>query len=286
MSPFYEASCFAGSLFHHIFIYDIRFVQYTDQLNRTIELHEPPKRIVSLVPSQSELLWDLGLREEIAGITKFCVHPEEMFRTVTRVGGTKMLNFGVIRHLNPDLVIGNKEENEKSQVEQLMKEFKVWMSDIHNQAQALDMIGRIGELTSRQQQSHALAADIASGFKQLRTTTATRNNVLYLIWKDPYMAAGRDTFISDMLNRMGLQNSAQRLPGRYPEITLQAIRDLHPDHIFLSSEPYPFKESHMQALKALLPNTTITLVDGEMFSWYGSRMKKAPQYLQGLIDRL
>lgn len=261
-------------------------MQYTDQLNRTIELHEPPKRIVSLVPSQSELLWDLGLREELKGITKFCVHPEEMYRTVTRVGGTKMLNFEAIRRLNPDLVIGNKEENEKRQVEQLMQEFRVWMSDIHNQAQALEMIGRIGELTNRQQQSYALITDITIGFEQLRATGTPQNNVLYLVWKDPYMAAGQDTFISDMLNRMGLQNSAQRLPGRYPQITLSAIRDLHPDHIFLSSEPYPFKESHMQALKALLPNTMVALVDGEMFSWYGSRMKKAPQYLQGLIDRL
>ena len=104
---------------------------FTDQLNNTIELTDLPKRVISLVPSQSELLWDLGLREELVGITKFCVHPKEMFHSITRIGGTKTLNITKIRELQPDIIIGNKEENDYSQIIELQKEFKVWMSDIY-----------------------------------------------------------------------------------------------------------------------------------------------------------
>src|ERR1700741_1030662 len=121
-------------------------MRFTDQMNREIELKGSPKRIISLVPSQTELLWHLGLREELVGITKFCVHPEEMFHTKPRVGGTKKFDLKKIAELKPDLIIGNKEENEQVQIEELMKQYPVWMSDITNLDQALDMISRVGAL--------------------------------------------------------------------------------------------------------------------------------------------
>lgn len=261
-------------------------MQFTDQMHRTISLGAYPQRIVSLVPSQSELLWDLGLQQQLAGITKFCVHPGVMFNSVTRIGGTKTLDLEKIRALEPDLIIGNKEENEQKQVEQLMKEFTVWMSDINTYPQALDMISGIGRITNTQAAAGALRSGIEDGFDRLKGIFKDRPSVLYLIWKGPYMAAGSNTFIDDMLGRIGLRNCAAQLEGRYPELTPPLICELKPDLVFLSSEPYPFKDKHVSGLQALLPQSKIVLVDGEMFSWYGSRMKKAPQYLQGLIRSL
>src|SRR5438067_1678980 len=126
---------------------------FKDQLQREIELNSTPKRIISLVPSQTELLSDLGLEKEVIGITKFCIHPDRWFRTKTRVGGTKKLNTESIRSLKPDLIIGNKEENEQSQIEQLQKEFPVWMSDIRNLDDALEMITEVGTLVDKGDES-------------------------------------------------------------------------------------------------------------------------------------
>jgi len=257
---------------------------HTDQLNRVIELKHPPQRIISLVPSQSELLWDLGLQQQLVGITKFCIHPRDMFEQVTRVGGTKNLNFDKIRALQPDLIIGNKEENEQGQIEALMDEFPVWMSDIASYEQALDMIDRVGVLCHREAEARALIRTTEEEFRYLKPFTGAPLRVLYLIWKKPYMAAGRDTFIDDLLQRMGLENALRQFPGRYPALTEEQIANIDTDIIFLSSEPYPFKDDHIAELQALQPNVRILLVDGEFFSWYGSRLQKAPRYLQNLIE--
>lgn len=257
-------------------------MQFTDQLHRTITLDTPPKRIISLVPSQSELLWDLGLREELAGITKFCIHPEVMFRNVARVGGTKTLDFDKIRAIGPDLIIGNKEENEQAQIEKLMEEFPVWMSDIATYAQALDMIEKVGELTNRTDKAKSLVHEISSAFQYLPHLSEHSGRVLYLIWRDPYMAAGNGTFIDNMITRMGLSNVFDAGENRYPEVTETTIKALDPDFVFLSSEPYPFKDKHISELQSLLPQSKIMLVDGELFSWYGSRLRKAPAYLHKL----
>ncbi len=253
---------------------------FTDHLNNSIELKAYPKRIVSLVPSQSELLWDLGLHNELVGITKFCIHPDNMFHSVERVGGTKQLNIEKIRALKPDLVIGNKEENEQEQVRMLQKEFPVWMSDIYNLEDALKTITAIGGLCNKKEKATEIAESIHHSFKNINTI---RKRVLYLIWKGPYMAAGRATFIGDMLNRIGLENAIENPSSRYPELSLEEIRSLKPQFVFLSSEPYPFKEKHISDLQEELPGTRIILVDGELFSWYGSRLLKSVTYFNELI---
>lgn len=255
---------------------------FTDQLNRTIELTNEPKRIISLVPSQSELLWDLGLRQELVGITKFCIHPDEMYRSVSRVGGTKQLNLDKIRDLQPDLIIGNKEENEREQIETLMQEFPVWMSDIYTYTDALDMIKRIGELTNKAHLSQLLIKETQQAFDQLSQQTLSPLKTLYLIWREPYMAAGRHTFINDMMQRSGFDNLISDADSRYINISIEQIKEWQPELVLLSSEPYPFTEKHVEELQAHLLNTKILLADGEMFSWYGSRMKYAPEYLMGL----
>ena len=143
---------------------------FTDQLNNTINLDAFPKRIISLVPSQSELLWDLGLREELVGITKFCIHPNEMFKSIERVGGTKKLDIDKIRELKPDLIIGNKEENEQTQIEELQKEFSVWMSDIYDLSDAFDMISSLAEITGKENKAEQLIKTIKSNFLSIRYT--------------------------------------------------------------------------------------------------------------------
>lgn len=256
---------------------------FVDQLNNSIKLSNYPKRIVSLVPSQSELLWDLGLKDELVGITKFCIHPAEMFNSVTRVGGTKALDIEKIRSLHPDLIIGNKEENEKSQIELLSKEFNVWMSDINNLSEAIQAIELIGNLTHKEEKAQMIVQDIKRSFEIL---PQVNKSVLYFIWKNPYMAVGKNTFIGDLLCRLGLKNALQDAKLRYPELSIDEIKNLNHEFIFLSSEPYPFQEKHQKEFQELVPNTQIILVDGEMFSWYGSRLQYSAQYFSTLLSEI
>lgn len=255
---------------------------FTDHLGHTIELQGPPQRIVSLVPSQSELLWDLGLKDRLAGITKFCIHPRQMFESIARIGGTKTLNIEKIRALKPDLIIGNKEENERSQIEALQKEFTVWMSDIYDLEDALKTITAIGELTNTTEKANTITEEIRLSFHELPFLD---KSVLYLIWK-PYMAAGRGTFIGSMLEKIGLKNVISEDDSRYPQLSLEEIRALNPELIFLSSEPFPFKQTHADELQHILPGTKIVLVDGELFSWYGSRLLESVAYFHELVKQL
>lgn len=252
---------------------------FKDQLGNQIQINFPPKRIVSLVPSQTELLFDLGLDEQIVGLTKFCIHPIEKFAAKQKVGGTKKLNLNVIRDLKPDLIIGNKEENSKVDIETLQEEFPVWMSDIYTLEDAGRTIDDIGTLIDRQPEANYLNHLITAGFRDLQTLALQRGinkTAAYVIWKEPYMFAGRNTFIHDVLTKIGLRNIITQ--SRYPAIDLSLLVELDPDFVFLSSEPYPFKQKHIEEIAKVLPQAKVLLVDGEMFSWYGSRLVKAVQY--------
>ncbi|PWS31207.1 helical backbone metal receptor [Pedobacter paludis] len=252
---------------------------FTDQMGREITINYPPKRIVSIVPSQTELLFDLGLDQEIIGLTKFCIHPIEKFAERTKVGGTKKLNIDLINDLKPDLIIGNKEENTQSDIEDLAEYFPVWMSDIFTLDDAMKTISQIGVLVDRAPEASYLNHLISAGFNDLKTLALQHNidkKVAYLIWRKPFMAAGKNTFIDDILLNNGMTNVV--LQSRYPEITLAELKDTDCNLILLSSEPYPFSEKHISEIQAAIPNVKVMLVDGEMFSWYGSRLVKAVQY--------
>ena len=261
-------------------------MKFTDQLNRKIEIASTPRRIISLVPSQTELLYDLGLREEVVGITKFCIHPEEWFRSKTRVGGTKKYDLEKIKALKPDLIIGNKEENDQEQIEELMKHYTVWMSDIYSLQDAYDMITRVGVLVGKSKEAIHLKLEVEAKFNSffieceaLKVPTKTA----YFIWNDPYMTAGHDTFINEMLKLCGFENVFLHKSSRYPEVNNEEILEANPDLILLSSEPYPFKEKHVEQFQALLPSAQIRIVDGEMFSWYGSRLLRSSEYFRQLL---
>lgn len=258
--------------------------RFTDQMGRLISVLYPPKRIISLVPSQTELLFDLGLDKEMIGITKFCIHPREKFLAATKIGGTKKLDIEKIRDLKPDLIIGNKEENERGQIEELMMEFPVWMSDIRVLDDAIEMIELLGCITGREERALRISADINKSFHSLILNKTNTRRIAYFIWKDPYMLAGKNTFIDNILMKAGYQNVVAS--DRYPVLSSEQLRNLDPEIIFLSSEPYPFKNEHIPEMKSIWPNSEVIIVDGELFSWYGSRLLLTPCYLRSLSRRI
>ncbi|MDQ6905068.1 MAG: helical backbone metal receptor, partial [Bacteroidota bacterium] len=238
-------------------------------------------RIVSLVPSLTELLSDLYLDKETAGITKFCVHPHEWYQSKVRVGGTKNVNINKIHDVAPDLIIANKEENVKEQVEELSRFYNVLVTDVHDLESALICIKEIGELTGRSEQAIQLAANIKAKFQNLQShfEKEEKHRAAYLIWQRPYMAAGGDTFINNMMQYCGIENIFGSLK-RYPEISLNELKEKGCEFLLLSSEPFPFKLKHAEELKENLSGIQIVLADGEMFSWYGSRLLKAADYFE------
>lgn len=257
---------------------------FIDQTGRSVAIDSAPQRIISLVPSQTELLFDLGLSNEVAGITKFCIHPGEWFRSKTRVGGTKQIKIDAIHQLQPDLIIANKEENVKEQIEELQKHYPVWISDVNNLDDAYEMIAQIGLITGKQQAANEIIFRCKEQFTQLQTTDY-KQKTIYLIWQEPYMTVGGDTFIHSMMEVAGFKNAyADKI--RYPEITIDELRMANCQLLFLSSEPFPFKQKHIDELQIHLPATKIVLVDGEMFSWYGSRLLKAPAYFESLQQQI
>jgi ABC-type Fe3+-hydroxamate transport system substrate-binding protein len=191
--------------------------------------------------------------------------------------------------LQPDLIIANKEENVQQQIEELAKDFPVWVSDVNNLSDALEMTESIGRIINKQLKAKEITDQIEGSFAQLQTTIpiaiGNKLQTCYLIWKDPYMTVGGDTFIDDMLNFAGFKNLFDN-QTRYPEVTIEQLSIANCQLLFLSSEPFPFKQKHVDELQLLLPDTKIILVDGEMFSWYGSRLLKAPPYFQQLQNQV
>lgn len=248
-----------------------------DQLGREVEVHQPPQRVVSLVPSQTELLFDLGLGEQVVGVTKFCVHPDRAKTQCQIIGGTKKLNLEKVANLKPDFILANKEENLQEEVEWLAERFPVWTSDIATLDQAMEMIRSVGGIFEKTARADFLCQEIEFGFSELLPMNGLRT--VYLIWWEPLMSVGSDTFIDDMLQRCGLRNLFTNRE-RYPQFSQADLREINPELILLSSEPFPFKEKHLDELHKLCPDSRIEFVDGEMFSWYGSRLELAAQYLQ------
>ena len=244
----------------------------------------PAKRIISLVPSITELLFYLGLEQSIVGITKFCVHPKHLLLNKTIIGGTKNLNINKIIALEPTLIIANKEENVEVQIKRLGEDFQILLTEVDDLDGALKMINDIGQLTNKTTASANLINDINKRFVQI-ILPEIKLRAAYLIWRNPYMTVGGNTYINSMLIHCGFQNiTADK--KRYPEISIQELKDLNCTLLLLSSEPYPFKQKHIDELKIELPDTLIILVDGEMFSWYGSRLLFAAVYFKELIEKL
>ncbi|MEZ4800535.1 MAG: helical backbone metal receptor [Flavobacteriales bacterium] len=238
---------------------------------------------MSVVPSQTEYLFDLGLENEVVGITKFCIHPPSWLKTKHIVGGTKKLKIDLVRELNPDLIIANKEENTLEDIKALQKEFEVYVSDVTDISSALKMMKDIATICNRVDSFEVIHHQILSRISNVNASNVIKKGAIYLIWNNPLMTVGGDTFISDMMKHAGFHNLFID-NKRYPTISIQEIQTLKPEYLLLSSEPFPFNESHLQEFSNLLPETRVIIVDGEMFSWYGSRISMAFDYFKQWID--
>lgn len=235
-------------------------------------------KIISLVPSITETLFDFGLSSsEIIGRTRFCIHPKNLVKNVEIIGGTKNLNLDKIKNLKPDLIIASKEENVKEQVEELMKDFKVWITDIETLQDNKNFLIQLGASLNKQNIAKNFNKEILEIFNSIKISETKK--VAYLIWKNPYMTVGYDTFIHEVLENLGFENLFKN-QKRYPEISIEEIKSA--DYIFLSSEPFPFRQKHINELQKKLPKSKIVLVDGEAFSWYGTHLAKCAEYYKTL----
>lgn len=230
------------------------------------------RRIISLVPSLTELLIDLELKDKLAGRTRFCVHPKEEVADIPIVGGTKNPRLDTISQADPDLIIANKEENRPTDIKTLMNDFEVEVTNIATIEDALITIHRLGQKLQVTERAGELISDIQDrltdrpGEPELRTA--------YMIWKDPWMSIGGDTYIHDVLEHWNLPN-IYGSRSRYPKLDLNELQSYNPDLVLLSSEPYPFREKHLAQVQEVCPAARVLLVEGEWFSWYGSHMKHA-----------
>ncbi len=249
-----------------------------DQLGREFFLKDGPKRIVSLVPSQTELLVDLGLEKYIVGITHFCVHPAYLKQIKKRVGGTKKVNFKKVRELKPDIILCNKEENTREMVEELQEIAPVHISDVSDLNDACELINQYGEIFNCEALADTVANSILTKSETLRdlASGSPRKKVAYFIWKDPLMVAGKRTFIDSMLQLNNFENVFKET--RYPVTSMDELEKLEIDICMLSSEPFPFEEKHKEEFAAYAKQ--VKIVDGELFSWYGSRLLEAMDYFK------
>ncbi|WP_299106236.1 ABC transporter substrate-binding protein [uncultured Winogradskyella sp.] len=254
-----------------------------DQLNRKIQINRIPRRIISLVPSQTELLVDLGLESSIVGVTKFCVHPKHLRMSKAVVGGTKQINIEKIKALQPDIILCNKEENTEEIIKSLEDIAPIHVSDIYNLEDCFELINMYAAIFDVEDNALDLISNIQierEAFK-LQFQNKDKLKVAYFIWKNPWMVAASDNFIDIMIKEAGFLNAFEH-EKRYPEIDLNYKALAEADLVFLSSEPFPFKEEHVLELQSQFPEKTIKIVDGEMFSWYGSRLLKSYSYFKRL----
>lgn len=253
-----------------------------DQLERELHFPELPERIVSLVPSITELVCDLGLRESLVGVTKFCVHPHGLLQEKQIIGGTKNVNIQKVAALKPGLILASKEENVQEQIEELAARFPVYVSDVKDLPAAMQMIEDVSRMCRKEKEGERLNHEIKSILQE--QVPNQRPKVAYLIWKRPFMVAGGDTYISAALNACGFENVFAD-QNRYPVVSVEDFTWMGCDAIFLSSEPYPFKQAECAELERIT-GIPCRLVDGEAFSWYGSRIPGGLRYGRDLYQTL
>jgi ABC-type Fe3+-hydroxamate transport system substrate-binding protein len=234
-------------------------------------------RIVSLVPSITELLCDLGLSEQLVGRTGFCIHPWETVKSIPKVGGTKDVLMDRVRELEPTHVVVNIDENLKEDAETLA-EFvpNVVVTHPLGPRDNLDLYRQMGETFGVKAEAEKLCAEFEAAYERATKDRGPEQRVLYLIWRDPWMTISPETYISQTLSLFGWETVPRQTEERYPQIDISAC-DV--DRVLLSSEPFHFKEQHVREVEGLVPGATVSLIDGEMTSWYGSRAIRGLDYL-------
>jgi len=258
---------------------------FEDMIGRKVNSSFPPQRIISLVPSITETLFELGLQEEIIGITNYCIHPSEKVKNITKIGGTKNPKIEIIKDLKPDLIIADKNENSKEKVESLTQIAPVYIIEVNNYEDALSMILKLGEVVDKKSQAVLIQKHIKQSFQNIKRLDFSKT-VFFPIWKEPCMTINKDTYIHSMLNKIGLTNSFANKNTHYPKVSDKELEAINPDFIFLPSEPCHYTPEDAERCKTLFPNSKVMEVDGQMFAWYGSRLWKASSYFETLLHTL
>jgi ABC-type Fe3+-hydroxamate transport system substrate-binding protein len=249
----------------------------------------PPRRIVSLVPSLTEALYAYGLRNEIAGVTRYCVRPAALVASVPRVGGTKTPDLDAIRALNPDLIITSAEENVREHVERLIGDgLTVYVSLPDTVNRALDELHDLALLTGHEPDTLVWLQEARTLAAQLESRTAAPAPYFCPIWRRPYMVAGPDTYMSELLRLCGGTNIFDGGDARYYPVELSEAMARGPEVVLLPSEPYPFAEKHRAEVMAFADAPAVRarrvhLVDGQHVTWYGPRMAAAMRTLHALL---
>lgn len=255
-----------------------------DHLGRKISFSYPPQRIISFVPTITSTMFHIGLENEVVGRTRFCIYPKGLVESAENVGGTKDMKMDRIHELNPDLIMMEKEENTKEMVQQLEQHYPVYVFEVQHIDGALQMITDLGKITGRELEANELRHEIALAYSHLPKMTP-RKKVAYVIWQDPFMVAGKNTYINSLLEKLGFINPFVHYDGRYPIVTEDDLIKENLDYILLASEPYPFKEKNLATLQAIVPNASVQLIDGEMF-WYGNMMLDAREYFEKYFEKI
>ncbi len=245
-------------------------------------------RIVSLCPSLTELVFDLGRGGDLVGITDFCVHPADKVGAIEKVGGTKTPKMARIVELRPDLVLLNEEENRVEDAEALARANVRCHTSFPRDAQGTAaMVRSIGAALERVTEAESIAKDIETRTARVRKDAAGKREVSfgYLIWRKPWMAVNRDTFAHALLAQAGGRNVFADLPDRYPEIEPDDLARASPDLVLLCTEPFSFQAKHIEELTLLtgLPRQRFKIADGEYLSWHGSRTPSGIDYAERLI---
>jgi ABC-type Fe3+-hydroxamate transport system substrate-binding protein len=256
-----------------------------------VELPRPPRRIVSLIPSTTEILCALGLGDALVGVTVYCVEPHDVVRGKTRIGGEKDPDLARIRALEPDLVVANVEENRREDIDQLRAwSIPVWVTYPRTVVEGIRLIGELGEVTGAGTRAREMLRDLEPLYSSVQRATANRPPVavFYPIWRGPYMTINGDTYIHDMLRVCGGRNIFADRPERYPTVTLDEVAARRPEVILLPDEPFRFRRAHLADFEAYtevpaVRDGRLHLVDGKPFSWHGPRIAEALRTLPGLI---
>ncbi len=240
-------------------------------------------RLVSLCPSTTETIIALGAADKLVGITRFCIHPAQTVKNMEKVGGTKDPKLSRILELNPDLVFFNQEENRKEDWQALQDKLRVEVSFPKYLADIPEHLRRVGYLIDRSEAAETMAQQLQQELSQLRARPIKRRfGYGYLIWKKPWMAVGKETYVDDVLAYAGGENVFSGREERYPAFELEELIEAEPELVLLSDEPFPFKAKHQEELEALLPNSKILLVGGDDYCWHGVRSLRAVEQIRAL----
>jgi len=258
-------------------------INITDQIGNNVNLKTYPNKIISLVPSITELLFDLGLDKKVIGITPYCVHPEDKVQSIVKIGGPHKIDLQKIKDLQPDIIFASKEENLKEEVEELVKQYPVYVSDVKNLTEAIEMISQIGTITGTDKIAKKIGGHIQKQFGDLKEITKANKTACYLVWNEPMITVNKNTFIHEMMQFAGFSNVFADNAERYPKINPTDIKNKKPGYIILSTEPFSFTNEHVAKFKSEYPFSKVLLLDGEKFAWYGSHLLKTPDYFKQLF---